>query len=333
MQPFSDLLRAFRQDQIVQRYQTWEDVLDYCVYSANPVGRLVLYLCDYRDEDRQNLSDHTCTALQLANFWQDVSRDLEKGRIYIPLEALAAHGLTEADIVKQTLRCAIRRADEIPDCAHARHLLTRACRSRKRVEPFLRVDLEMFSRGGLAILDAIETSGYNTLEHRPALTKWTQARSPRSHANHDDRLRADRATWRCPLWKSNGSEASRHAEAERDPTPQSAIGGTPYSDSVRASYAECNRIARAARSSFYLAFFGLRKEKRNALCALYAFMRLVDNVSDDPRQPGMRSARASLAGARCSMKPSRAAPAATQFFRRWRTPSRASKSPRATFTI
>ena len=101
IQPFSDLLRAFRQDQIVHRYQTWEDVLEYCVYSANPVGRLVLYLCDYRDEARQKLSDQTCTALQLANFWQDVSRDLEKGRIYIPLEALAAHGLTEADIVNK----------------------------------------------------------------------------------------------------------------------------------------------------------------------------------------------------------------------------------------
>ncbi len=96
IEPFSDLLRAFRQDQTVKRYATWDDVLDYCVYSANPVGRLVLYLCDYRDEERQRLSDFTCTALQLANFWQDVSRDLEKGRIYIPLDALAAHGLTRS---------------------------------------------------------------------------------------------------------------------------------------------------------------------------------------------------------------------------------------------
>jgi phytoene/squalene synthetase len=75
-------------------------VLDYCRYSANPVGRLVLYLCGYRDAERQRLSDATCTALQLANFWQDVSRDLEKGRIYIPLDALAAHGLAEDDIVR-----------------------------------------------------------------------------------------------------------------------------------------------------------------------------------------------------------------------------------------
>ena len=80
-QPFADLLKAFRQDQLVKRYADWDGVLNYCVYSANPVGRLVLYLCGYRDETRQRLSDATCTALQLAIFWQDVSRDLEKGRI------------------------------------------------------------------------------------------------------------------------------------------------------------------------------------------------------------------------------------------------------------
>src|ERR1700688_4858696 len=98
-EPFRDLLTAFRQDQHAPRYETWGDVIGYCRYSANPVGRLVLYLCGYRDAMRQQLSDATCTALQLANFWQDVSRDLEKGRIYIPLDALAAHGLAEEDIV------------------------------------------------------------------------------------------------------------------------------------------------------------------------------------------------------------------------------------------
>src|ERR1700681_4437305 len=98
-QPFADLLKAFRQDQTVKRYQTWDAVLDYCMHSANPVGRLVLYLCGYRDEQRQLLSDATCTALQLANFWQDVSRDLEKGRIYIPLDAASAEGLGESYLV------------------------------------------------------------------------------------------------------------------------------------------------------------------------------------------------------------------------------------------
>src|SRR3981189_1032623 len=98
-QPFADLLKSFRQDQTVKPYSDWASLLDYCVYSANPVGRLVLYLGGYRDEHRQRLSDATCTALQLANFWQDVSRDLEIGRIYIPLDRAAAHGLSEQDIV------------------------------------------------------------------------------------------------------------------------------------------------------------------------------------------------------------------------------------------
>src|ERR1700684_1655786 len=97
-QPFADLLKAFRQDQTVKRYPNWDAVINYCVYSANPVGRLVLYLCGYRDAERQHLSDATCTALQLANFWHDVSRDLEKGRIYIPLDALERHGLQTNDI-------------------------------------------------------------------------------------------------------------------------------------------------------------------------------------------------------------------------------------------
>src|SRR5271154_1728968 len=175
MQPFGDLLRAFRQDQKVHRYPDWDSVLDYCVYSANPVGRLVLYLCDYRDEARQKLSDYTCTALQLANFWQDVSRDLEKGRLYIPLDALGEHGLTEDDIYSR--RFDARYVALMKSLiARTRALFSAGLPLAQTVEPFLRVDLEMFSRGGLAILDAIEGSGYNTLEHRPALTKWTQLR-------------------------------------------------------------------------------------------------------------------------------------------------------------
>src|SRR5262249_50421183 len=95
---FSDLLIAFRQDQTVTRFETFNDVLCYSRYSANPVGHLVLYLCGYSDRERQQLSDATCTALQLANFWQDVAVDYEKGRIYLPLEDLRRYGVTEEDI-------------------------------------------------------------------------------------------------------------------------------------------------------------------------------------------------------------------------------------------
>jgi len=96
--PFDDLLKAFRQDQTVTRYETFEDLRGYCRYSANPVGHLVLYLCGYRDADRQALSDSTCTALQLANFWQDVSDDYDKGRIYLPLDDLRRYQVAESDI-------------------------------------------------------------------------------------------------------------------------------------------------------------------------------------------------------------------------------------------
>src|ERR1700674_826474 len=174
-QPFADLLKAFRQDQTVKRYQTWDAVLDYCMYSANPVGRLVLYRWGYRDEQRQELSDATCTALQLANFWQDVSRDLEKGRIYIPLEEAAAHGLKEEELVE-------RRFDDRYVAlmkgliAKTRLLFAEGQALVKMVDARLSVDLELFSKGGLAVLDAIEAIGYDTLHRRPSISKGKQVR-------------------------------------------------------------------------------------------------------------------------------------------------------------
>jgi squalene synthase HpnC len=275
--PFSDLLRAFRQDQTTRRYPTWSDVLGYCVYSANPVGTLVLYLCDYRDEEGQRLSHFTCTALQLANFWQDVSRDLDKGRIYIPLESLAAHGLAEDDILERRfdsryialMKSLVARTREL---FHAGLPLAR------RVGPALRMDIELFSRGGMAVLDAIEDSGYDTLHHRPALTKGKKLRLL-GHAltTRVFAFRMGSGPAAIPVPKGAGDQSTHPSGAAATPLFASKVG-----ESVPASYAECNRIARAARSNFYLAFFGLRKDKRNALCALYAFMRLVDNVSDEP---------------------------------------------------
>ena len=174
-QPFADLLRAFRQDQTTKRYAGWDAVLGYCRYSANPVGRLVLYLCGCRDAARQELSDATCTALQLANFWQDVSRDLDKGRIYIPLDRIVAHGLSEGDIVAR--RFDIRYVALMKEViAYTRALFDRGMPLIQMVPAELRVDIELFSRGGLEVLKAIEAVGYNTLERRPAIGRATQAR-------------------------------------------------------------------------------------------------------------------------------------------------------------
>jgi squalene synthase HpnC len=264
-QPFADLLKAFRQDQTVKRYPTWDAMLGYCEYSANPVGRLVLYLCGYRDERRQRLSDATCTALQLANFWQDVSRDLEKGRIYIPLDAAAAQGLSEADIVER--RFDDRYVQLMKDLiARTRLLFAEGMPLAKMVDGLLSVDLEMFSRGGLAVLDAIEATGYDTLHHRPAIGKGKQAqllgRSLLSHL----------AARILPV-------GPQHAAPQTPPS--NVLGSVQLPQNAAQSYEECYRIAKAARSNFYYAFFLLPKPKRDGLAALYAFMRLVDDVADE----------------------------------------------------
>ena len=173
--PFRDLLIAFRQDQTIHRYATWDDVIGYCRYSANPVGRLVLCLMGYRDEERQTLSDATCTALQLANFWQDVGRDLEKGRIYIPLDIAASHGVSDTAIAQK--RFDERYLSLMKDLiTRTRSLFDTGAPLANRVSREFRVDVELFTRGGCAVLDAIEAMGYDTLNGRPALDRRVQAR-------------------------------------------------------------------------------------------------------------------------------------------------------------
>jgi squalene synthase HpnC/squalene synthase HpnD len=262
--PFADLLRAFRQDQNVKRYPTWDSLIGYCVYSANPVGRLVLYLSGQHDRERQAMSDATCTALQLANFWQDVARDLEKGRLYIPLDIAAAHGLTEADIVGH--RFDERFVGLMKDLiARTRLLFEQGAPLAKMVSGRLSVDLEMFSRGGLAVLDAIESMGYDTLHRRPAISKAKQVRL------------LGRVLLTSLLAKRIRPESSAGDLALVVAQQAAPETSKPVSD----SYAACHSIARAAHSNFYYAFFLLPKPKRDALAALYAFMRLVDDVADE----------------------------------------------------
>lgn len=167
---FVDLLTAFRQDQTVTRYETFTDLLGYCRNSANPVGHLVLYLCGYRDRERQQLSDCTCTALQIANFWQDVSRDYEKGRIYLPLEDLRRFGVAEDTISagRNTPRfCEMMRFELI----RAREWFAQGLPLIGMVDGKLALDIELFSRGGMEVLNAIERQGYAVLGRRPAISK------------------------------------------------------------------------------------------------------------------------------------------------------------------
>src|SRR5579872_926984 len=169
-QTFADLLTAFRQDQRITRYETFDDLLGYCRYSANPVGHLVLYLCGYRDSERQQLSDYTCTALQLANFWQDVSADYEKGRIYLPLEDLRKYDITESDIAqkKNTARFREMMGFEVQ---RAREWFDWGLPLASKVSRELATDVELFSRGGQEILNAIERQGYAVLGRRPVISK------------------------------------------------------------------------------------------------------------------------------------------------------------------
>lgn len=169
-QPFADLLKAFRQDQTVTRYPTFEDLLGYCRYSANPVGHLVLYLCGYRDAARQALSNFTCTALQLANFWQDVSVDYAKGRIYLPLDDLQRYGVSENDVASSRNTAAFCEMMRF-QIERARDWFRQGLPLVEQVERDLAIDIELFSRGGQEILNAIERQGYAVLGRRPSISK------------------------------------------------------------------------------------------------------------------------------------------------------------------
>ena len=169
-EPFADLLTAFRQDQRVGRYETFADVLGYCHYSANPVGRLVLYACGYRDQERQQLSDFTCTALQLANFWQDVAVDYAKGRIYLPLEDLRRFQVSEADIAGRRATPGFLELMRF-EVERARDWFRQGLPLAEKVDADLAIDIELFSRGGMAILNAIEAQGFDVLRRRPVIPK------------------------------------------------------------------------------------------------------------------------------------------------------------------
>lgn len=172
-QPFADLLTAFRQDQDVTRYGTMQEVLEYCRYSANPVGRLVLYACGYCDEERFRLSDATCSALQLANFWQDVRVDFAKGRVYFPQEDMQRFGVSDETIAAGIATTGFRALLDY-EVDFARRLFEEGMPLIGMVGRELAVDLDLFSRGGLAILHAIERQDYDVLTARPSIAKRTK---------------------------------------------------------------------------------------------------------------------------------------------------------------
>jgi squalene synthase HpnC len=171
-EPFADLLVAFRQDQIQQCYATFDDLLHYCRYSADPVGRIVLHLVCTPTAEQFAWSDSICTGLQLANFWQDVRRDKEIGRCYIPQDVARRFDVDLAHL------------QDSPEFRRMMQELVADARNRfhagkplvESVPKRLRADISLFIRGGLAILDAIERVQFNVLATRPSLSRWTKLR-------------------------------------------------------------------------------------------------------------------------------------------------------------
>ncbi|WP_040889952.1 squalene synthase HpnC [Zavarzinella formosa] len=175
-EPFLDLLSAFEQDQFVSRYETYDQLLDYCRRSANPVGRLVLYLSESFTPENAILSDHVCTGLQLANFWQDIRCDLENlGRVYIPEEDRRRFGYPDADLEGKCPTPAFRELMRF-EVARTREMFNTGEPLLGRLPRDVRSDIDLFLRGGRAILDRIENLNYDVWTTRPKLTKGGKAK-------------------------------------------------------------------------------------------------------------------------------------------------------------
>lgn len=168
VQLFDDLLSAFRQDVTVHRYGTWDEVMDYCRRSANPVGRLVLRVAGVRNDDADRSSDALCTALQLANFWQDFGVDWHNGRLYVPREEMSAAGAAEQDLDQHRMTPEWRSA--MRACVVRTRRLFEAGRPvTHAVGGRLRFELRATWLGGTRVLQKIERADYDTLNLRPRL--------------------------------------------------------------------------------------------------------------------------------------------------------------------
>ena len=276
IEPFEALISAFEQDQTVTEYQSYEQLLDYCTRSANPVGHLVLYVADAFSPENARLADATCTALQLANFWQDVARDLAMGRIYLPREDRDRFGYSESDLR------ALRFTDSFAklmkfQVERARALLREGRPLVSRMPKDLAVDIDLFSRGGSAILDRIEAQGFDVLSARPALTRWTKlcllARG-RGHRNGPAQRESGQGCRERSFLKCANGVGAQVVENERH--------AMKMDRALRASYKFCGILARREARNFYYAFLLLPAAQRRSMCALYAFLRHTDDLADEP---------------------------------------------------
>ena len=174
-EPFSDLLTAFRQDQRITRYETLDQLLGYCRYSANPVGRMVLYLGQCHTPERVEMSDSICTGLQLANFWQDVARDWDHGRVYLPQADCRRFGYDEACFAGRECNEAFRQL--LAHCVNDAERRLRAGSPLATEMPRgLRVPVALFAAGGLATLEAIRRQRFDVWTRRPTVSQPNKLR-------------------------------------------------------------------------------------------------------------------------------------------------------------
>jgi phytoene synthase len=172
---FEDLLSAFQQDVTLRRYEGFDQLLDYCRRSANPIGRLILLLFGYQDERRHQWSDDICTALQLANHWQDVAIDLDKDRIYLPDQDLSRFALTADDLTRSRLGEGFSRLMKF-EVERTREIFARGKPLCTSVSGRLGLELRAVWLGGMRILERIEQNNYDVLTHRPVITSIDKLR-------------------------------------------------------------------------------------------------------------------------------------------------------------
>lgn len=266
--PFKRLLRAFRSDVDFRPFATFAELRDYCRDSADPVGHLVLYLFGHGDVRRQELSDLVCTGLQLANFWQDVSVDAQKGRVYVPREDLERFGVDESDLLAGRDGAGVRALIAF-EVERAREHLTRGLELADLVSPRLAREVRMFAGGGFAILDRIEASGHDVVARRPTLSRADKAavllRGLVGSAAASARASATLA---------------RRAHTLRAAQPASALHRLD-GPRLQQAYDFCQDVTRRSSSNFFSAFKLLGPVQRRALFAVYAFCRFVDDAADD----------------------------------------------------
>ncbi len=267
-QPFLNLLLAFEQDQHVKSYQSFEQLLGYCRNSANPVGHLVLHLCECYNSERALLSDHICTALQLANFWQDVARDFDMGRVYLPEEDRRYFGYTQADLEARRYTPAFVELMRL-EVNRTREMFHRGSPLLDQMPADVRIDMELFIRGGLAVLRKIECCRYNVWQARPALAKWEKAALlGRALLRRVQTKVMDIFDCRFPIFDCSGhfgqSKIENRKSKIENPPPHRLV-------SLSASYGYCHRLARREARNFYPAFLLLPRPERLAMCRFVCF--------------------------------------------------------------